>query len=121
MASKCAPSISTAHSYVHDVWPLIQDSEEIAYLTSMLDIPPLKNKIDIDNIDFRLQQMDEQGIDIQAVSPSRRAVPPLGRPRNSPQKLSVSRTSVLLSFVETHPDRFVGSGCGGLTAPGSRC
>ena len=56
------------HSYVHDVWPLVEDHDELGYLTSVTNIPPLQNKLDINNVDFRLQQMDEQGIDIQAVS-----------------------------------------------------
>jgi len=56
------------HSYVHDVWPLIEDHSDLGYLASVVDNPILRNKIDINNVDFRLQQMDEQGIDVQAIS-----------------------------------------------------
>ena len=56
------------HSYVHDVWPLIEDHSDLGYLTSVVDNPILRKKIDINNVDFRLQQMDEQGIDVQALS-----------------------------------------------------
>ncbi len=56
------------HSYVHDVWPLIAERDDIGYLESVLNAEPLKNKLDINNVDFRLAQMDQQGIDLQAVS-----------------------------------------------------
>ena len=56
------------HSYVHDVWPLIEDRDDIDYLRPLVGNEPLKNKIDLNNVDFRLQQMDQQGIDVQAVS-----------------------------------------------------
>ena len=41
------------HSYVHDVWPLIEDSEEIGYLRPLL-ATPLKDKIDLANMEFRM-------------------------------------------------------------------
>ena len=52
------------HSYVHDVWPLISERDDIAYLDSVVNVEPLRNKLDINNVDFRLAQMDEQGIDM---------------------------------------------------------
>ena len=56
------------HSYVHDVFPLIDGKDDLGYLMPVVNTPPLRNKLDIDNVDFRLQQMDAQGIDIQALS-----------------------------------------------------
>jgi aminocarboxymuconate-semialdehyde decarboxylase len=104
------------HSYVHDVWPLIQDSEEIGYLSSVLDIPPLRNKIEIDNVDFRLQQMDEQGIDIQAVSLH------VGQYHHwAGRDLAAEIVSIqnqrIAELCEAHPDRFVGLGAVAMQHP----
>ena len=104
------------HSYVHDVWPLIQDSEEIGYLNSLLDVPPLRNKIEIDNVDFRLQQMDEQGIDIQAVSLH------VGQYHHwAGRDLAAEIVSIqnqrIAELCEAHPDRFVGLGAVALQHP----
>jgi aminocarboxymuconate-semialdehyde decarboxylase len=104
------------HSYVHDVWPLIQDSEEIDYLMSVLDIPPLRNKIEIDNVDFRLQQMDEQGIDIQAVSLH------VGQyhhwaGRELAAEIVRIQNQRIAELCAAHPDRFVGLGAVALQHP----
>lgn len=104
------------HSYVHDVWPLIQDSEEIGYLSSLLDVPPLRRKIEIDNVDFRLQQMDEQGIDIQAVSLH------VGQYHHwAGRDLAAEIVSIqnqrIAELCAAHPDRFVGLGAVALQHP----
>jgi predicted TIM-barrel fold metal-dependent hydrolase len=104
------------HSYVHDVWPLIQDSDEIGYLKSMLDVAPLKKKIDIDNVDFRLQQMDEQGIDMQAVSLH------VGQyhywaGRDLAAEIVSIQNQRIAELCAAHPDRFVGLGAVALQHP----
>ena len=41
------------HSYVHDVWPLIEEYEDLGYLRSVVDNEHLRKKIDLNNVDFR--------------------------------------------------------------------
>src|ERR1039457_2510015 len=55
------------HCYIRDVWELIKDYPQAKSLQGVLDTPDGKN-LNIENLSYRLQQMDEQGIDIQAVS-----------------------------------------------------
>jgi len=104
------------HSYVHDVWPLIQDSDELGYLSPVLDIPPLRKKLDIDNVEFRLQQMDEQGIDIQAVSLH------VGQyhhwaGRDLATEIVAVQNRRIAELCAAHPDRFVGLGAVALQHP----
>jgi len=104
------------HSYVHDVWPLIQESDEIGYLRTFLDVPPLKKKIDIDNVDFRLQQMDEQGIDIQAVSLHVGQYHYWAGRDLAAQIVDIQNTRIA-ELCAAHPDRFVGLGAVALQHP----
>lgn len=104
------------HSYVHDVWPLIADSEEIDYLRPLIDNAGLKNKIDLNNVDFRLQQMDQQGIDIQAVSLH------VGQyhhwaNRDLAAKLVSIQNEKIAELCARFPDRFVGLGAVSLQHP----
>lgn len=104
------------HSYVHDVWPLIEDSGQIDYLMSVVDNPVLKEKIDINNVDFRLQQMDEQGIDVQALSLH------VGQyhywaDRDLAARIVDVQNEKIAETCAAHPDRFVGLGAVALQHP----
>ncbi len=104
------------HSYVHDVWPLIKDHDDLSYLMSVVNTPPLKNKLDIDNVDFRLQQMDEQGIDVQAVSLH------VGQyhywaDRDLASEIVSIQNNKIAELCAAHPERFVGLGAVALQHP----
>ena len=105
-----------AHSYVHDVWPLIEGHEDLSYLMSVVNTPPLKNKLDIDNVEFRLQQMDEQGIDVQAVSLH------VGQyhhwaDRDLATEIVGIQNNKIAELCAAHPERFVGLGAVALQHP----
>ncbi len=104
------------HSYVHDVWPLIEDHEDLSYLMSVVDNPHLNKKIDLNNIDFRLQQMDAQGIDVQAISLH------VGQyhywaDRDLAAKIVSVQNEKIAETCAMHPDRFVGLGAVALQHP----
>jgi len=104
------------HSYVHDVWPLIADSDEIDYLRPLLKNEHLKKKIDLNNVDFRLQQMDEQGIDMQAVSLH------VGQyhhwaDRDLAAQIVSTQNEKIADLCARYPDRFVGMGAVALQHP----
>lgn len=104
------------HSYVHDVWPLIEGHHDLDYLMSVVNTPPLRNKLEIDNVDFRLQQMDEQGIDIQAVSLH------VGQYHHwADRELAAEIVGIqnhkMAELCAAHPDRFVGLGAVALQHP----
>jgi aminocarboxymuconate-semialdehyde decarboxylase len=103
------------HSYVHDVWDLIKDREEVNYLRPLLG-SPVRDKLDIQNLDFRIQQMDKQGIDIQAVSLH------VGQYHHwADRDLASTIVSVqnekIAELCASHPDRFVGIGAVSLQHP----
>jgi aminocarboxymuconate-semialdehyde decarboxylase len=103
------------HSYVHDVWPLIEDSEEITYLRPLID-SPLREKIDLPNVEYRLAQMDEQGIDIQAVSLH------VGQYHHwadydLARQIVAIQNEKIAEVCAAHPDRFVGLGAVALQHP----
>lgn len=105
------------HSYVHDVWPLIEEQRgDIPYLLPLLDNERLRNKIDIASVDFRLQQMDQQGIDVQAVSLH------VGQyhhwaDRDLAAKIVSVQNEKIAGLCAEHPDRFVGLGAVALQHP----
>ncbi len=104
------------HSYVHDVWPLIEGRDELGYLLPVVNTAPLRNKLDINNVDFRLQQMDEQGIDIQAVSLH------VGQyhhwaDRDLATEIVSIQNNKIAELCNAHPERFVGIGAVALQHP----
>ncbi len=103
------------HSYVHEVWPLIEDSDEISYLRPLLDTPVLP-KIDLPNIDYRLAQMDEQGIDIQAVSLHVGQYHHWADPDLASRIVAIQNEKIAEACA-AHPDRFVGLGAVALQHP----
>jgi len=104
------------HSYVHDVWPLISDSQEIGYLRPLLKSPVLE-KIAIPNVEFRLAQMDEQGIDIQAVSLHVGQYHHWADYDLARQIVSIQNEKIA-ELCAAYPDRFVGLGTVALQHPG---
>ena len=104
------------HSYVHDVWPLIAEYEDLGYLRSVVDNEHLRKKLDLNNVDFRLQQMDQQGIDMQAVSLH------VGQyhhwaDRDLATKIVDIQNEKIAELCSQHPDRFVGLGAIALQHP----
>ena len=104
------------HSYVHDVYPLIEGRHELDYLQSVLQNEVLRNKIDIDNIDFRLQQMDQQGIDIQAVSLHVGQYHHWAEAELAREIVAIQNQRIA-ELCAAHPDRFVGIGAVALQHP----
>ena len=104
------------HSYVHDVLPLIEDHSDLGYLASVVDNPILKNKLDINNVDFRLQQMDEQGIDVQALSLHVGQYHHWAGPDLAAKIVAVQNEKIAETCA-AHPDRFVGLGTVALQHP----
>lgn len=104
------------HSYVHDVWPLIEERDDIGYLRGLVDNDRLKNKIDINSVDYRLQQMDQQGIDMQAVSLH------VGQyhhwaDRDLATQIVQIQNEKIAELCSRYPDRFVGLGAVALQHP----
>lgn len=104
------------HSYVHDVWPLIEDHGDLGYLESVTDNPILRKKIDINSVDFRLQQMDEQGIDVQALSLHVGQYHHWADP-DLAAKIVTLQNEKIAETCAVHPDRFVGLGAVALQHP----
>lgn len=104
------------HSYVHDVWPLISERDDIAYLDSVVNVEPLKNKLDINNVDFRLAQMDQQGIDMQAISLHVGQYHHWADRDLAAQIVSIQNEKIA-EICTKHPDRFVGLGAVALQHP----
>jgi len=103
------------HSYVHEVWPLIQDSEEIDYLLAVVN-GPVRPKIDLPNLEYRLAQMDEQGIDVQAVSLHVGQYHHWADPDLAKQIVAIQNEKIA-EVCAAHPDRFVGLGAVALQHP----
>ena len=104
------------HSYVHDVWPLIEDHGDLGYLESVTDNPILRKKIDINSVDFRLQQMDEQGIDVQALSLHVGQYHHWANPDLAAKIVALQNETIAVTCA-AHPDRFVGLGAVALQHP----
>ncbi len=103
------------HSYVHDVWPLISESEEIGYLRPLLN-SPVREKIAIPNVEFRLAQMDQQGIDVQAVSLHVGQYHHWAEHDLASQIVAIQNEKIA-ELCAAHPDRFVGLGAVALQHP----
>ena len=104
------------HSYVHDVYPLVAERHELGYLQSVVGNEFLRKKLDINSVDFRLQQMDEQGIDMQAVSLH------VGQyhhwaDRDLARQIITIQNEKIAELCGQHPDRFVGIGAVALQHP----
>ncbi len=92
------------HCLIPDAWNLIRNLDIGYDLRSTLDSSRGKS-LNVTNVDERLQSMDTQGIDVQAVSIS---------PYWYSAGMDVARELIkfqnekLAEFIGSHPDRFVG-------------
>lgn len=104
-----------AHSYVHDVWDLIKDREEAVPFSNFVNAP-IRSKLDMVDVATRISKMDEQGIDIQAVSLH------VGQyhrwaERDLAAELVRIQNEKIAELCSAHPDRFVGLGAVALQHP----
>ena len=102
-----------AHAYVHEVWPLIKDRQELH------DLPNMANgrmALDARTIDARLREMDRQGIDVHAISLTQTQYHYWAEPRLATQIVK-AQNERLAEVCSQHPDRFVGIGNVALQHP----
>lgn len=95
-----------AHCYVHDVYPLLQEREEASSLRAILETPN-GQALNLPNVEYRLGQMDEQGIDMQAVSLSTTALYYWAE-RDLADQLMKIQNEKIAELCAAHPERFVG-------------
>ncbi|MFC1795632.1 amidohydrolase family protein [Pseudomonadota bacterium] len=103
------------HSYVHDVWPLIRESGQVPYLEGLVE-SAMRKRLELSNVEFRLQQMNEQGIDVQAVSLH------VGQYHHwadydLAREIIDIQNRKIAELCELHSDRFVGLGAVALQHP----
>jgi aminocarboxymuconate-semialdehyde decarboxylase len=110
---RCRTIDMHAHSYVHDVWPLIKDRQELQGLASMSNGPMA---LDARTINARLQEMDRQGIDVQAISISQAQYHYWADPRLASRIVRIQNEK-LAEVCAARPDRFVGLGSASMQHP----
>jgi len=103
------------HCNITELWDLVKDRPESAELRSIANAPVGK-KLDVNNVEFRLQQMDQQGIDIQAVSGH------VGQyyhwaDWDLAAQLVKTQNEKIAQLCAAHPDRFVAIGAVALQHP----
>lgn len=101
------------HCFVRDDWPLIQDRPEAQDLVRIMNAEYFPR---LTGVDARIEEMDLQGIDIQAVSLY------VGQyhywaERDLADKLVRIQNESLAALCATHPDRLVGLGAVALHFP----
>ena len=101
------------HCFVRDDWPLIQDRPEAQDLVRIMNAEYFPR---LTGVDVRIEEMDRQGIDVQAVSLY------VGQyhywaERDLSEKLVSIQNEKLAELCATHPDRFVGLGAVSLHFP----
>ena len=102
-----------AHSYVHDVWPLIKGTPGEAMLKGIVS-GPLGDRLS--SVTERLAEMDREGIDIQAVSLHAGQYHHWAE-RDLAAEIVRIQNEKLAEVVAGHPDRFVGLGAVALQHP----
>ena len=103
------------HCYTHDVWDLVKDFKEAQPLRTMLDTTDGK-KLNITNLGDRLRQMDEQGIDVQAVCLSATSLF-YWTERDLSRRVMKIQNEKIAELCAAHPDRFVGLAAVALQHP----
>ena len=103
------------HCNITELWDLVKDRPESADLRSIANTPVGK-KLDVNNVEFRLQQMDQQGIDIQAVSGH------VGQyyhwaDWDLAAQLVMTQNEKIAQLCAAHPGRFVAIGAVALQHP----
>ena len=93
------------HCEVPEVWELVKDYDLGVELRFQLDRPGAGKVISLANVADRLRQMDEQGIDVQAVG-----INPFwyAAERDLVRAICKLQNEKLAELVAAHPDRFVG-------------
>jgi aminocarboxymuconate-semialdehyde decarboxylase len=102
------------HCFVPEIWELMKDFKEAQPLKQFVE-GPLSPKLNVNTLESRLQQMDEWGIDMQAVS-----VPPeynYWADRDLACRIVQIQNHKIAELCATHPDRFVGIGAVALQHP----
>lgn len=102
------------HCFVPEIWELIKDFKEAQPLKQFVE-GPLSPKLNVNTLESRLQQMDEWGIDMQAVS-----IPPeynYWADRDLACRIVQIQNHKIAELCATHPDRFVGIGAVALQHP----
>ena len=94
------------HCYIHDVWDLIKDHEQARPLRTLLDTQQGQN-LNLANVQDRLSKMDQQGIDIQAISLGTTYLYPWADQDLSRQIMKIQNEKIA-ELCAAHPDRFVG-------------
>jgi len=94
------------HCYIHDVWELIKDREEARPLRTILETQQGQN-LNMANVQDRLRRMDQQGIDIQAISLGTTYLYSWADRDLSRQIMKVQNEKIA-ELCAAHPDRFVG-------------
>ena len=106
-----------AHAYVHDVWPLIKDREELRGLASVAEnMAKGPMALDAKTIDARLKEMDRQSVDVHAVSLSQAQYHYWADPQLAAKIVEIQNEK-LAEVCAAHPDRFVGLGGVSLQHP----
>jgi len=94
------------HCYIHDVWDLIKDHEQARPLRTLLDTQQGQN-LNLANVQDRLSKMDQQGIDIQAISLGTTYLYPWADRDLSRQIMKIQNEKIA-ELCAAHPDRFLG-------------
>jgi aminocarboxymuconate-semialdehyde decarboxylase len=102
------------HCFVPEIWELMKDFKEAQPFKQFLD-EPLSHKLNVSTLEYRLQQMDEWGIDMQAVS-----IPPeygYWADRDLARRIVQIQNKRIAELCAAHPDRFVGIGALAMQHP----
>jgi aminocarboxymuconate-semialdehyde decarboxylase len=94
-----------AHIRVTEVWNLVKDTEHGKNLERLLAVPD--PKLDAHSVEARLADMDEAGVDVQAVSIAQFGIWDWAD-RELAGKIVRLQNEKMAEFCAAHPDRFVG-------------
>ena len=103
------------HCYVPEVWDLVKDYDQAKPLQATLDSPEIK-KMNVTNVTDRLRQMDEQGIDMQAVAMATTHFYPWAE-RDLASQIVKIQNEKIAELCAAHPERFVGMGTVAMQHP----
>ncbi len=103
------------HCYVHDVWEHIKDREEAKPLKTVLETVDGRN-LTLANLSYRLQQMDAEGIDIQAFGVGTTYLYPWAE-RDLAREIMKLQNEKIAELCAAHSDRMVGLAAVALQHP----
>jgi aminocarboxymuconate-semialdehyde decarboxylase len=102
------------HCVVPEIWELMKDFKEAQPFKQFMS-EPLSHKLNVSTLEYRLQQMDEWGIDMQAVS-----IPPeynYWADRDLARRIVRIQNEKIAALCTAYPDRFVGIGAVAMQHP----